>query len=175
MSGLKLNEQMVEEIMQLSPEKNAELAEKNLADFRATLPENFEDAKPVVNEKPSYKPEDLAATFFAMQAPKLDNLLNNMSAKQMRRVLFNAVSYPLVDRKYHPRTQEEKDVAYLVGEMVLNRTIMQLSFEMAKADEDMKKQATNEEQDVNMNTESMVKPVMNELVEKQMEKDNKNG
>lgn len=129
------------------------------------LPALFEDAVPEYTKKEQHDPADLAATFFKMQAPRLDRLLDKMSAKQLRRLIFNAVSYPLVDRKYAPRVQEEKDAAYLVAEMVFNRAIMQLTVEMQKAQNEMDKQnnSTNTEDNVTMG-----KPSLNELIDKQL-------
>lgn len=87
-----------------------------------------------------HKAEDIAAVFFKMQQPRLKILLSKMSSKQLRRVIFNAVSYPMVEKEYAPRTKEERDALYLVHEMTLNKTIMQLSFEMNKADNALKEQ-----------------------------------
>jgi hypothetical protein len=95
-------------------------------------------------QTPSYSEADIAASFFSMQAPRLDKLLNKMSAKQLRRLIFNASSYPLVDRKYNPKTQDERDAAYLIAEMVLNRSIMQLHFEMQRVEEDLQKKAESD-------------------------------
>jgi hypothetical protein len=61
-------------------------------------------------------------------------LIDQMSVRQMRRLIFNACSYPFVDREYQPRTEEEKSAAYLVHEMMLNKTIMTLHYEMEQAE-----------------------------------------
>lgn len=141
------------EDMELPPE--AEEAKKE------DLPVNFEDAVPQYTKKEQYAPEDLAATFFKMQAPKLSRLLHEMSAKQLRRIIFNVVSFPLIDTKYAPKVQEEKDAVYLMTEMVFNRTIMTLTAEMAKAEKAMQ----NPQEDVTMG-----KPVLEELIEKELTK-----
>ena len=84
-----------------------------------------------------------------------------MSAKQLRRIIFNVVSFPLIDTKYAPKVQEEKDAVYLMTEMVFNRTIMTLTAEMAKAEKAMQ----NPQEDVTMG-----KPVLEELIEKELTK-----
>lgn len=96
-----------------------------------------------------HAPEDVAAQFFMMQKSRLFIMLDKLSAKQLRRLLFNVCSYPFVDKQYMPRTEEEKSTAFLVHELMLNKTIMQLSFEMQKAEEGLKKQ----EEDVKLNSE----------------------
>lgn len=96
------------------------------------------DQRVIVQDQ--HKPEDIAAAFFKLNKAKLERQLSQLSAKQLRRVIFNSCSYPFVDKEYKPRTDEEKQVAYTVSEMMLNRTIMQLSFEMNAADEALKKQ-----------------------------------
>jgi hypothetical protein len=88
-------------------------------------------------------PEDLAAAFFRLQGPRLKELLSKLNAKQLRRVVLNACSYPFTEKAYNPRTQTEKQTLYLIHEMVLNRSIMQLHFEMQKAEEAANKQETN--------------------------------
>lgn len=128
-----MNDQVVEEIEKLPVEE----------DNKASLvPEGTGKIAVSTQEKPN--PEDLAAVFFKGQKPKLLALLANMSAKQMRRVFYNACAYPLVENYHLPRTKEERDLLYLAHEMVLNKTVMQLHFEMQKAEE-AAKMGTQEE------------------------------
>ena len=88
-------------------------------------------------------PEDLAAAFFRLQGPRLKELLVKLNAKQLRRVVINACSYPFTEKEYNPRTPNEKQALYLIHEMVLNRSIMQLHFEMQRAEEVANKQNNN--------------------------------
>lgn len=107
-----MNEQLVEEIEKLQTE----------------------DSTTTVAVQDTHKPEDVAAAFFKLNSNKLELLLDKLSAKQLRRVIFNACAYPFVDVKYNPRTDEERQTAYVVHEMMLNKTIMQLSYEMQLAE-----------------------------------------
>lgn len=141
-----MNEQLVEETQQL------ELALENTEE--SLLKEGLE-GKVSVDEK--HAPEDIAAAFFKLNKAKLERLIANLSAKQMRRVIMNACSYPFVDKEYLPRTQEEKQTAYTVSEMMLNKTIMTLSFEMQQAEKAMAQQETsvqNTENNVELNVTS---------------------
>lgn len=97
----------------------------------------------------THTPADAAAAFFGMQKTKLAMLLENMSAKQMRRILMNACSFPFVDKQYTPRTDEERSAAYLVGEMLTNRMIMQLQYEMQLAEEAVNNQEVKGEKEEN--------------------------
>lgn len=105
---------------------------------------------PVVNrsEAPKegevHKAEDIAAAFFRLNEAKLVHQLDKLSIKQLRRVLYNACAYPFVKEDYKPETTEEQDCAYVVHEMMLNKTIMQLSFEMEQAEKATKNQESNE-------------------------------
>lgn len=95
-----------------------------------------------VTQQEVHQPEDIAAAFFKLNQAKLERQLSNLSSKQLRRVIFNACSYPFVDKEYKPRTEEEKQVAYVIHELMLNKTIMTLSFEMQEAEKALKKQET---------------------------------
>ncbi len=96
-----------------------------------------------VVQKDNYTPADVAAAFFRLNAPKFRELLAKMAPYQIRNALMNAVTYPFTDTKYEPESQDEKTFAYLVHEMLLNKTIMQLHWEMEKAESDLKKQEEN--------------------------------
>lgn len=174
---LREPEQFLEkfEDMELPPEATEKDVDKFMEDNselmddlagNPSLPEKFEDAVPEYTKKERYAPEDLAATFFKMQAPKLSRLLHEMSAKQLRRIIFNVVSFPLIDTKYAPKVQEEKDAVYLMTEMMFNKSIMQLTIEMQKAEAAMLKQETNPEENV-----SIAKPALEELIEKELTKE----
>lgn len=155
-----MNENNVEEINKI-PYDTASDYNVISSPENSLVPEGTGTIKNTIQDKPN--PEDLAAVFFKGQKPKLQALLSKMSAKQLRRVLYNAVAYPLVEKFNLPRTQDERDALYLVHEMVLNKTVMQLHFEMTKA-EDAVKMGTQEEH--SLVKESTVEAVANKLEKK---------
>ena len=103
------------------------------------MEDNKAEPTGTITEAPPVPPasEDLAASFFRLEQPRLKILLSKLTSKQLRRVIFNASSYPFVDKAYNPRTDTERQAAYLVSEMVTNKMIMQLSFEMQQAEKAM--------------------------------------
>jgi hypothetical protein len=117
------NDEMVE-LQQATPlEDNNTEAELSPAEIESRLV-----------EQQGKTPADMAAIFFKMHQPRLNMIINQLSAKQLRRVIFNATSYPFVSREYAPRDENEKAAAFLMSEMMLNKAIMQLQFEMEKAE-----------------------------------------
>lgn len=85
-----------------------------------------------------HDPADAAAVFFSREKPMLKSLLNGMSVKQIRRFVIHVASYPLLDAGDVLQSEEEKRAAYLFGEMVWNRVIMQMQVEMEKTEAAMK-------------------------------------
>lgn len=120
---------MANEILEI-PEGTVELVENGGVDINAGE----------IASTGQHSAADVAAAFFRLNAPKFKELLTKMAPYQIRNALMNAVTYPFTDTEYNPETEEERSFAYLVHEMLLNRTIMQLSFEMDKAEQDLKKQ-----------------------------------
>lgn len=135
-----MNEDQIAEIQSLPAEEEVvKLPDEisNLIEALDTLKDNgglplVEPTEVKVQEQ--HNPEDVAAAFFGMQKAKYQTLLAKMAPYQLRRAIMNAVSYPFVDKEYLPETDEEKQFAYLTGELMLNKTIMQLSFEMQQAE-----------------------------------------
>jgi hypothetical protein len=84
-------------------------------------------------------PEDLAASFFSLEQPKLNKLLNELSQRQLRRLVFQLCSHPFTPTQYVATSEEERKAFYLGDQMIHNRMIMQLHYEMQKADEASKK------------------------------------
>lgn len=84
--------------------------------------------------------EDIAAAFFTLEQPNLKRLLDDLSQRQMRRLIFQLVSYPFTPKEYKPTDELEKKAFYLGNEMIQNRMIMQLSLEMQKVQEAEQKQ-----------------------------------
>jgi hypothetical protein len=124
---LMANDEMVEAQQSLPLEDTVD-------DYDNQTDSNFGVEEPKVTVQEAHKPEDIAAAFFRLNKAKLERQLVNMSAKQMRRLLMNVCSYPFVDKAYMPKDDEERQIAHTVHEMLLNRTIMQLSFEMQAAE-----------------------------------------
>ena len=80
-------------------------------------------------------PEDLAASFFSLEQPKLNKLLLELSVRQLRRLVFQLVSHPFTPTQYVATSEEERKAFYLGDQMIHNRMIMILNFEMQKAAE----------------------------------------
>lgn len=83
--------------------------------------------------KELHNPADVAAAMFTKRLPILQKIVKQLSMKQLKRLIMNVSSYPLVDDKYKPQSQLEKDAAYHFSEMVNEKTIMQLYLEQEKA------------------------------------------
>lgn len=90
------------------------------------------------------EPEDYAAAFFKKQKPVLKSLLNEMSAKQIRRFVMHVAAFPLHNEGEVPKGKEEIFAARIFNEMVHNRMIMQLAAEWKKVEETTKMQTNNE-------------------------------
>lgn len=85
------------------------------------------------------KPEDMAAAFFSLQQPRFKFTVDQLSQRQLKRLIFQLVSHPFTPSQYQPSSQLEKDAFYLGNEMIHNRMLMQLSYEMQKAEEAQQK------------------------------------
>lgn len=109
------------------------MADDQVVEEVMKLPE-AEESTGTITQQEAHKPEDVAAAFFRMEKAKFQMLLSKMAPYQLRRAVMNAVSYPFVDEEYNPESEEEKQFAYLVHELMLNKSIMQLSFEMQQAE-----------------------------------------
>lgn len=83
----------------------------------------------------SLTPEDAAAAFFSLEQPRFKELINNMSLRELKRLIYQLVSYPLTEKQYAPQTDIERKAFYIGNEMVQNRAMMQLHLEMKKVEE----------------------------------------
>jgi hypothetical protein len=84
---------------------------------------------------PSGTPADKAAAFFQMSALKLKSLIDNMSLRELKRMVMNVGTYPYLDRNYEVKKGSvEEKATYCFNEMVWQKTIMQLQFEQEKAE-----------------------------------------
>lgn len=115
-----------------------------MSEVNTTLPVEIPaDANVTIQD--IHQPEDIAAAFFQRSKPVLKKLLGTMSAKQMRRFVMHVGSYPHHDKGDLPRTEEEKKAAYILNEMMFNKTIMQLAAEAQKVDEAQKQEELQKE------------------------------
>ena len=145
-----MNEKLVEDINTVPFHEITEVTQETLE----TATENALNTKMptgTVVEEQAASPEDHAAAFFRLQQPTFAKLLSEMAPYQLRRAILNAVTYPFNGTEYAPESEEEKQFAYLVHELMLNRTIMQLAFEMQKAEEGLQKQTENATINTNTN------------------------
>lgn len=92
-----------------------------------------------------HSPADVAAAMFARRLPILQNIVRKLSMKQIKRVVMNVASYPLVGDKYKPQDQTEKDAIYHFNEMVTEKMIMQLSLEQEKVLKAMEEKAIDQQ------------------------------
>lgn len=127
-----MNEEMIEEVKSIPLESDIQ-----------SLEVNGEQLQGSITETQGKQPEDMAAVFFRMQAPRFKALLERMAPYQIRSAILNAVVYPLIDTGYNPESQEEREFAYLIHELMLNKVVMQLAFETQKAEEAIKKLDNN--------------------------------
>lgn len=105
--------------------------------------QNVETDLPVQEAAPRqevHNPEDIAAAFFKKEKNSLINLLKTLSAKQMRRTLMHVVSYPMIGPGEIHLSDVEKRCAYLINEMMFNKNVMQLAYEMQKVEAAQNKQ-----------------------------------
>lgn len=120
-------------------------------------PEAVEELKEQleVKEEVQHSPADAAAAFFRLEEPRFKLLLEQMSAKQIRRFVMYVGAFPLTDR-YKLQNDLEKRAAYLFGQMVFNKSIMQLQFEMERVEQAQKLKETEVQV-----KDSIVKPNLN--------------
>lgn len=121
-----MNEEMIEDVMKL-PEENV----------------TVNGVEGTIKQQEQYSPEDVAAAFFRMNRNKFEELLGKMAPYQIRRAVMNAVSYPFVDEEYNPSDNDERQFAYLVHELMMNKSMMMMAGEMLKVAEDVSKHDTN--------------------------------
>lgn len=85
-------------------------------------------------EDPTGTPADKAAAFFQRSAVELQQQINNMSLRSLKRMIMNVATYPYLDREYTVKKDSiESKASYRFNEMVWYKTIMQLQFEQEKA------------------------------------------
>ena len=94
-----------------------------------------------VTEQDTHTPADVAAVFFMRNKGILKQNLDKLSLRQIKRVLFAIAAYPLAG-EYNPKSDEEKAVAYLINEMMFNKSIMSLQAEIDRAEKTRQKEET---------------------------------
>lgn len=80
-------------------------------------------------------PEDAFAAFFSLHSPRLFELIDKMSLRELRRTFKNSVTYPFNKDKFKVQTEIEQRALYIANELLMNKASMQLFFEMQKAEE----------------------------------------
>lgn len=126
-------EEQITEVPNLNIDTNVEPLVKDMT--REQVTQNME----------KHAPEDIAAAFFGMEQPNLKRLIDGLSHRQLKRLVFQLVSHPFTPAQYVPTSEEEKKAFYLGNEMIQNRMIMQLSMEMQKVHEAEQKQLNNDD------------------------------
>lgn len=85
-------------------------------------------------------PEDMAAAFFSLSEPRFLTLTSKMSSREISRAVRFAIMHPFGKKHITLLTQNEKDLAYLISEMIMHKMIMQLHYETKKVEEAQKRQ-----------------------------------
>lgn len=124
-------------VTSVEQQEQIELLEQQTGTTTETLVNQDNTGTPVDLQ---HDPADAAAVFFSREKPLLVSLLNGMSVKQIRRFVVHVASYPLLGPGDILQSEEEKRAAYLFGQMVWNKSIMQLQLEMEKHEAAMKQQ-----------------------------------
>lgn len=101
-----------------------------------------------------HNPEDVAAAFFHLEYPRFKAMLNTLSMNELVRLCLNLAGNEFVPEQNKLKSEKEKTAYYLGNQMVFNRSIMQLTYEMQKVEEAQKllekNKQTNEETNTNV-------------------------
>lgn len=98
-------------------------------------------------------PEDAAAAFFTLHSPRFFELVDNMSLRELKRTIKNAVTYPFNNHLFKAQTQIEQRALYIANELLMNKATMQLYFEMEKVEEAAKLEEQTKLEQQNNNNE----------------------
>jgi hypothetical protein len=87
-------------------------------------------------------PEDLAAAFFRQNYPRVKALLGKLSKRGIERAVMCAAAYPLVPEGYKWRSEEERQLAWSLEQMIACKALMIESVKLQKmtSTEDLEKQ-----------------------------------
>lgn len=102
-----------------------------------SVPETTEQLENIIKTEQN-KAEDVAAAFFSLEYPRYVTLINQMSQKEMKRLLIHLAAGELAKENKPLVTELEKQAFYVGNEMIRNRTIMQLHYEMMRVEQAMK-------------------------------------
>lgn len=91
-----------------------------------------------------HSPADVAAAFFALEYPRYRALLNELSQNELIRLCLNLAGNEFVPEANRLKSEKEKSAYYLGNQMVFNRSIMQLTVEMERAEAAQKAQEERE-------------------------------
>jgi|GEM_PF-5827868 hypothetical protein len=69
-------------------------------------------------------PEDLAAAFFKQNYPRVKRLLGTLSRRGVERAVMCAAAYPLVPAGYKWQSEEERELAWALEQMIACKALM---------------------------------------------------
>lgn len=92
----------------------------------------------------NHSPADVAAAFFSLEYPRFRALLNELSQNELIRLCLNLAGNEFVPEANRLKSEKEKSAYYLGNQMVFNRSIMQLQYEMDRAEAAQKAQEEKE-------------------------------
>lgn len=120
------NTNTTEEVVEPTVQMSAKEASDNMTreEFEAELKQNT-----------ALPPEDIAAAFFKLEYPRFKAMLDTLSRNELERLCLNLAGGELVPIQNQLKSEKEKTAYYLGAQMAQNRMIMQLAFEMQKAQE----------------------------------------
>lgn len=101
-----------------------------------------EQIKTAIKEE-SHSPEDIAAAFFSLEYPKYRAMLSTLSMNELIRLSLNLAAGEMTPELNQLKTDKERKAYYLGDQMIQNRSIMRLAFEIQKAEEAQAKEQEN--------------------------------
>lgn len=69
-------------------------------------------------------PEDLAAAFFRQNYPRVRALLSKLSKRAIERAVMCAAAYPLVPKGYKWQSEDERQLAWALEQMIACKAMM---------------------------------------------------
>lgn len=94
-----------------------------------------EEFEAELKQNTALPPEDIAAAFFKLEYPRFKAMLDTLSRNELERLCLNLAGGELVPIQNQLKSEKEKTAYYIADQMIFNRVIMRLSYEMQKAQE----------------------------------------
>lgn len=101
---------------------------------------DLEVKQPEVAEKKEQDPLDAYAQFFYLYSPRLRATMNLMSKKQLIRLMFGLVQYPLNDKDLKLREKIEQDAFHIGDELLKAKYFMIVRTFLDEAEKQLAKQ-----------------------------------